>query len=39
MKAETVGTVYIHTYVLENKTGLVFIPKNRMYYVNEERVY
>ena len=28
-----------HTYVLVNKTGSVFMPKNSKYYVNEERVY
>ena len=28
-----------HTYVLVNKTGLVFIPKNSKYYVDRERVY
>ena len=28
-----------HTYVLVNKTGLVFMLKNSEYYVNKERVY
>ena len=41
MKAETVGAVHTHThtYVLVNKTGLVFMLKNSEYYVDKERVY